>query len=93
MSEWQPIETAPKDGTRILAYGKGTDRAMWPAHEQMPLMQCVIYWSWHDDEIYEDTGNGLFKKVPVRHLEMWKPIGPHFFKPTHWMPLPEPPNA
>ena len=33
---WQPIETAPKDGTRILAYCAGGD---W---------QDVIYWeaSW-----------------------------------------------
>ena len=43
MTDWQPISTAPKDGTQILAYGpyvwedywkSGFDRTGW----------AVIYW-------------------------------------------------
>lgn len=93
MSDWQPIETAPKDGTKILGYGRGTERAMWPVDEKMPFMQCVIWWTWHDSEELVDAGDGLFRKRPVRVLEMWQPIGTHFFKPTHWMPLPSPPTS
>lgn len=89
---WQPISTAPKDGTRILGFGLGTDRGSWPADEKMPPMQCVIYWTYHDTEDFEPLPDGNFKKVTKRVLEMWQPIGPHFFKPTHWMHLPSNPQ-
>ena len=44
MSEWQPIETAPKDGTRFLAFDPRRD-----------LAPCLIVHYWHrfwmcDDE-------------------------------------------
>ena len=39
---WQPIETAPKDGTRILAYAP--DSLLGPT-------QAVIYWWELGDEI------------------------------------------
>ncbi len=30
MSEWQPIETAPRDGTEVLTFGKhGTSVLFW----------------------------------------------------------------
>lgn len=87
MTCWQSIETAPKDGTHILALGKGTYKCAWPADEEMPAMMVVIFWSWHTSDRDEPVGDGLFRKVPSRILEMWQPIGPHFFVPTHWMPL------
>jgi hypothetical protein len=37
MGEWQPIETAPKDGTSLLLW--------WPAHQQLAADPRVIgYW-------------------------------------------------
>lgn len=66
MPEWQPIETAPKDGTRIL---------VWP------------YWSDGTPEVVKWV---KMRRVPDR----WEVHGGTFLnsQPTHWMPLPDPPN-
>jgi len=61
MSNWQPIETAPKDGTPILAF-----------HPFVPIGQAVGYF----------TENGFFISAP----------GGWCLLPTHWQPLPEPPD-
>ncbi len=60
---WQPIKTAPKDGTRILiraSYGIG-----------------VMYGRWR-----ERHGRFAFAECCGRNVD-----------PTHWMPLPKPPEA
>jgi len=61
---WMPIETAPKDGTRFLAYcAKGGWQAvLW--NDGGSSWQGRPYWSSDRDEM----------------------------TPTHWMPLPEPPQ-
>lgn len=51
MNEWQPIESAPKDGREILTWSEIMGMAVWPS---------TAKWE--------------------RHV-------------THWMPLPEPPEA
>jgi hypothetical protein len=79
MSDWQPIETAPKDGTPIL----GTDGARlarfhwhtytWPRQSSIWLQHGCTAWS---------------EEVDVHNFEgTWES-----FEPTHWMPLPEPPG-
>ncbi len=68
---WQPIKTAPKDGTTILVYQPA---GMWASRVQS-RGECVVTAHWHQ------PGN------PERH-GLWFPI----CRPTHWMPLPEPPK-
>ena len=72
MTLWQPIETAPKGGSTILAY--------------FPLEGC---------------GAGWERIMPVYfHQEMeprpWvfagRACSSYGSGPTHWMPLPEPPE-
>lgn len=68
--EWQPIETAPKDGSRILGYTPS-----WEPH-----IVC-LYWKdfQQDDPEFEHGG---FVDDFINET----------FYPTHWMPLPEPPE-
>lgn len=60
---WQPIETAPKDGTRILVY-----RKLERGYE------------------HRRVGVDLFVNDNWRKSRLFMP-------PTHWMPLPKPPQS
>lgn len=68
MTDWQPIETAPKDGTSVLFYLR---------HGGF----CFGGWQeWEDS-----TG---------KSMSAWQDNGEGFtLDPTHWMPLPAPPEA
>ena len=84
--EWQPIETAPKDGTSVLLYiphricegwfSKGEwseDTPISPAEYSGEVWVCC------DDEFQVEVELG------PDGFECHFPI-------THWMPLPEPPK-
>ena len=61
MSEWQPIETAPRDGSEILLFARGP---------------------------YKDDYRGVGQWSEQRNDWLWS----FAIRPTHWMPLPEPPR-
>lgn len=82
-SAWQPIATAPRDGTDIIV---GYDFAsIWVVH--------VAFWN---------DQNSYGEKLPEGHEEIgwWSYIENSVTQtllansnmPTHWMPLPTPPN-
>ena len=76
---WQPIDTAPKNGTRII---------LWDANKGV-----AISGGWHIDGGRDDP-NGYEPPwswwVSDEDLIMWD-SGPDD-APTHWMPLPETPK-
>ncbi len=73
MSEWQPIETAPKDGTRVLAFDGS---------------QIITV------DYQEPSYIGVNNHIKIE--ESWVQISDSGratdFYPTHWMPLPGPPE-
>lgn len=64
-SGWRPIETAPKDGRRIIVFRPTSNREYIPR-----------------------VGEDYFSK---RLDDVWA-MSNSSHQPTHWMPLPEPPN-
>lgn len=82
MSEWQPIETAPKDETRVLLSTPwGVVIGYW--HEGGPQSDCgraIQYPGWESEggetQPGHNMGGDLCKDQQC--------------PPTHWMPLPEP---
>jgi hypothetical protein len=61
MSEWQPIETAPRDGRTILVR-----QGDWAPHHAYWRKECHEWWAIE------------YHGCP---------------RPTHWMPLPAPPEV
>jgi hypothetical protein len=78
MSEWQPIETAPKDGTPILAYGE-------PHSGEPPF--GVVRWIAETHEWWERV-DAKTKKLVSEEAGYWDGAG---ILPSFWMPLPAPP--
>lgn len=77
MSEWQPIETAPKDGTIIDVWlGDADERDV--SFYCIPTSRRAVGWSWK---------NGKFRPLGGLNIEM-----PTFVVPTHWMPQPPAPR-
>ena len=77
MAEWQPIETAPKDGTAVLA-----------ACPQAANIFIAAWRTWRSDALRGDvTGwwsNGAKNAYQPDQL---------IIQPTHWQPLPPLPDG
>jgi len=74
--DWQPIETAPKDGSVLFGYG--TRHSASDIAEDEKAVTKIRYgqygrnWHW-----YEAAAT---------------PRGATGFTPTHWLPIPPPPS-
>lgn len=93
MSEWQPIETAPKDGRLILVFEppEPNPEQRWDEAQIKKYGNgtWVAYWcAVH----YERRGDDQSLWEPTE----WGWVGPHEgcgqYHPTRWMPLPEAPK-
>lgn len=76
---WQPIETAPMDGTWVLLCGGTTTEEDIELYEDIKAQDTKrpVVAFWHQDEWCFAFWDGSW-------YERYK-------RPTHWMPLPKPP--
>ena len=78
--EWQPIETAPRDGTWVLLCGFETPDTSdsitngWGA--------CVVGKGFEHSDVDDPWEVGIYDNFCELSV----------YDPTHWMPLPKPPG-
>lgn len=80
--KWMPIETAPRDGTRILG---------WNAEYGMRETFMTKFGEGSPGYALWKSGDG-----PLNSGWRWSEPKNNWassWRPTHWMPLPEPPEA
>ena len=98
---WQPIETAPRDGTPIVGYCNheadpywiGDGLTLYGGHAEglshaVDGPNVVVWGGAWDDSTHEYQGGSM--------PDWWFVYGSDFevaANPTHWMPLPKPPEA
>ena len=86
---WQPIETAPKDGTEILVYGGEICSELGNSSPNLSVVK--VSWeagsNYSEDEDGEYTPKGSWEVVDICYYSIT------VTNPTDWMPLPNPPEA
>ena len=104
MSEWKPIETAPKDCNILVWFDHGadtyqdpndprrlTDYAAWA--EGGPFMDgsghCIAKWQEEFWDATDEYGGGYL--LPAYWFAFQNDDYECVVNPTHWMPLPAPP--
>jgi Protein of unknown function (DUF551) len=80
VSEWQPIDTAPKDGTWFMICRAEEGFETYEVGRYQQLM-------WPK---YIPVGDNLFKQIKEQIYE-WRGFN-NMHRATHWMPLPKPPE-
>lgn len=85
--EWQAIETAPRNGTLILLFLSDplntNDLVGW-----CPSLEVSQVVGWWDDDQWES----FIQDEGAADTEGYASTFPYALKPSHWMPLPEPPK-
>lgn len=76
-SQWQPIETAPQDGTEILVF---------TVHGEIEKSHWFVTESDEYDPV--EGSDGLYRKRVNKYYEGWNSN-----RFTHWMPQPKPPTG
>lgn len=75
---WQPIETAPKDGTEVLVYGQWAGEIGGKG----------------DFGMFAATYGGPGREYPAHEWDVVGVDGySAWVRATHWMPLPAPPKS
>lgn len=80
--DWQPIETAPKDGTVVLIY-QGKEECCCATAKYVDTSHKEL-------EVVGQKGKKVISEWVEYTSGYWDADG--FYDPTHWMPLPEPPK-
>jgi len=71
---WQPIDTAPKDGTVLLLYDAGDD---------IPGKPVIMVGYYNKLRQEQKFYRSAWMPVYIDHIQL---------SPSHWMPLPDPPD-
>lgn len=85
-SGWQPIETAPKDGRKVILFYLNrnnlsrTVMATWVTDEQAAETDA------------DDVGLEAGWYECIDNWDDYSQVAIHEGEPTHWMPLPAPPS-